>query len=150
MYKKNKINRKNAKMNTERKIPDLKHSLLTPLSFDKLTENQYVEKIEKFERDCEKKFISICESLGIQAKVKTDPYLLPYTDELVVTLMGESYLNGAYEFERVAYKMMKEILNKNLYQFRFYMFINVKDRERFPIMGSVEYCFRYYDKNKKK
>lgn len=135
-------------MKIDRKIPNLKHSLLTPLSFDELTEDQYIEKIEKFERTCEKKFILTCKGLGIQATVKTDPYSLPYTDELVVTLHGESYLNGAYEFERVAYKMMKEILNKDLYQFRFYMFINVIDRSRFPIMGSVEYRFRYYDKNK--
>jgi len=133
-----------------RKIPNLKHSLLTPLSFDELTENQYIEKIEKFERNCEKKFILTCKNLDIRATVKTDPYSLPYTDELVVTLHGESYLNGAYEFERVAYKMMKEILNKNLYQFRFYMFINVIDRSSFPFMGSVEYRFRYYNKEKKK
>lgn len=134
----------------ERKIPDLKSSLLTPLSFKGLTEEEYIKKIEQFERQCEKKFIETCSRLGIQANVKTDPYSLPYTDELVINLPGESYSNGAYEFHRVAYKAMKEILNKNLHQFRFYIFINViTDRDKF-FFGALEYHFRYYDKNNKK
>jgi len=129
----------------ERKIPNLKFPILRPLSFDdELTEEQYIEKIETFERSCEKRFIFTCRSLGIYATVKSDPYSLPYTDEIVVNLHGSSFLNGAYEFERVSYKIMKKILDKDIYQFRFYIFINVKTDKFF---GSVEYRFRYYKKN---
>lgn len=135
-------------MKLERKIPNLDSSLLMPLYFDgKMTESQYIEEIEKFERRCEEKITILCLNLGIKAMVKTDPYSLPYTDELVFSLFAGSFLNRAYEFERVAYKILKEILNKDLYQFRFYIFINVMPNK---YIGSVEYRFRYYDKNKRK
>lgn len=132
----------------ERTIPDLKGSILIPLighnSEDK-TEAKYLDRISAFERTCEKSLIELLEKIDVMASVKSDPYSLPYTGEVVEYLNGESYLNGAYEFSRVARPILKEVLNKNIYKFRFYMFINVIFPTKvFPGIGRIEYKFRYY------
>jgi hypothetical protein len=137
-----------------REIPNLKASILYPLVGHKeksRTEENYLKKIEKFERECEKSLIELFSRLSITANVKTDPYSLPYNNEIVVTLNGESYLNGPYEFHRVARRIAKEILNKDLWKLRFYMYVNVltNQPEQHPLMrhlGQVEYRFRYYIK----
>ena len=85
-----------------RNIPtNLNKSILFPLlghEKKNQTEANYIKKVEKFERGCEKSFIETLSRLSIHATVKTDPYSLPYTDGCVVTLNGESYMNGPYEF----------------------------------------------------
>lgn len=133
---------------------DLENPILSPLigNIEKrhkrsLTQSDYVKQIESFERKTEENLKNTFSRLGILATVKTDPYSLPYTNEIVVSLGGESYLNGAYETYRVAKHIVKEILNENLDQFRFYMFINVmtpKERSLFNPYGKIEYRFRYY------
>jgi hypothetical protein len=110
---------------------------------DDINEESYNFKIQNLERNCEKSLIETLARLNIKAIVKTDPYSLPYNKEIVVTLHGESYLNGAFEFFRVARKIVKELLNQDIYKTRFYLFIDIKDG---GIFGSVEYKFRYYEK----
>lgn len=131
-----------------RTIPnDLSKSILFPLlgHEDKnRTKENYIEKVEKFERGCEKSFIKTLSRLSIHAMVKTDPYSLPYTDECVVTLNGESYMNGPYEFYRVARKFTKELLNKDVYKMRFYILVDVNTDAGFMKMGTVTYRLRYY------
>jgi hypothetical protein len=135
-----------------REIPNLNASILHPLVGHKdkdRTEENYIKKIEKFERGCEKSLIETFGRLSIDSMVKTDPYSLPYNNEIVVTLNGESYLNGPYEFHRVARKIVKEVLDKNLWKLRFYLFVNVltNQPDQHPFMkhiGQVEYRFRYY------
>jgi hypothetical protein len=137
-----------------REIPNLNCSILHPLLGHKdknRTEEKYIKEIEKFERGCEKSLIETFGRLSIDSMVKTDPYSLPYTHEVVVTLNGESYLNGPYEFHRVVRKIVKEVLDKNLWKIRFYMFVNVltdQPDQHFLLkrMGQVEYRFRYYIK----
>ena len=137
----------------ERIIPNLNSSLLIPIiphkSLGNLTESDYISYIEIFERKCEKSLIETLSKIDIKGLVKTNPYSLPFTDEITVTLNGESYLNGAYEFYRVARKFIKELLDKNLYKIRFYIVINVIVPEKLTLLnsfGKVEYKLRYYNK----
>ena len=82
--------------------------------------------------------------------VKTDPYSLPYTHEIAISLRGESYLNGAYEIFRVARPFIKELLNKGADKIRFYAFINVLTPDKPSLLntfGRVDYRIRYYWKD---
>jgi hypothetical protein len=138
----------------EREIPkNFEKPICSPLFGlkEKRTEENYLKKIEKFERDCEKSFIDTLSRMGTQGMVKTDPYSLPYTDEVTVTLYGESYMNGPYEFYRAARSFLKEVLEKNLWKVRFYIKIDIvtekgPDETRGFFMGKIIYRFRYYNK----
>lgn len=111
------------------------------------TNELYKEKIEKFERSCENSLIETLGRLNIQATVKTDPYSLPYKNEVIVKLQGESYLNGPYELFRVTRQIVKELLDKNVYQLRFYLYIEVETNSKNLFdMGRVVYHFRYFEK----
>ena len=130
----------------ERTIPNLKLSIIDVLHNKYkekilIDEKTYLEAIVKFEEKVEKSLIETMSRLNIQGYIKSDRYSLPYNNEIKIELYGESYLNGCYEVFRVARKVMKEILEKDLYKVRFYMHINVRDK---GIMGSVEYLFRYH------
>jgi hypothetical protein len=130
----------------ERVIPNnLEKAILFPLmgpDSEKQTQQNYTKKIEKFEKECEKSFIKTLSRLSIDATVKTDRYSLPYKEECVVTLNGESYMNGPYEFHRVARRFVKELLDKNVYKIRFYIWVDVDTKAGF--MGNVTYRLRYY------
>ena len=132
----------------ERTVPPLDKILLNPLKSEHrkgFTEETYLAAIEKFERNVESSLIETFSRLSIRAMVKTDPYSLPFNEEIVVKLAGESYLNGAYEIHRVAYRIVKELFKREHDgPFRFYMFINPLFPERPFNMGFIEYRFRYY------
>lgn len=130
----------------ERKIPNLaKCALLFPLLGKKeRTEENYIKAITDFEEKCEKSTIALLLKLGINSTVKTDRYSLPYTDEIIAELPGESYMNGAYELYRAVRPFIKDLLNKDLLKIRFYIYIEIQDRREFAIMGSIKYHFRYY------
>jgi hypothetical protein len=139
----------------ERPEVNLKKPILWPITGHRkdISREEYVKLLEEFERRCESSLIETFKRVNVKAKVKTDPYSLPFTHEFVVTLKGESYTNGAYEFYRVARRIVKEVLNKNLYTFRFYLFINpITEFEKPTLLnsfGAVEYRFRYYLKEEK-
>ena len=108
-------------MNTmeKREEVNLKLSILAPLLREGITkrvkiraQEEYEKKIAEFERNCEKSLIETFSRLSINGMVKTDPYSLPYKDEVVTVLPGESYLNGCWEFHRVAREIVKELLNR--------------------------------------
>lgn len=106
----------------------------------------YATAIEKFEKNCEKSIIETLGRLDIKAITKTDRFSLPYNKEIKVCLNGESYLNGPYEFFRVARRIVKDLLNDNVFKLRFYIYIEV-DTEAGPFrMGKVCYYFRYHIK----
>jgi len=136
----------------ERQIPELSKTICSPLfKFkEEKTEENYLKRIEKFERDCEKSFIDTLSKVGVHGMVKTDPYSLPYTDEVVVELYGESYMNGPYEFYRVARKFLKDVLVKDLWKVRFYIKIDIVTEKSTGdhnfFMGKIVYRFRYYNK----
>lgn len=128
----------------ERVIPNFdKVGISLPLfGFDEKNEENYLKKIIAFEQKCEKSIIETLSKVNIQAMVKTDRYSLPFQKEVVVVLRGESYLNGSYEFFRVARKIVKELLDQDLYKIRFYLFINIE--EGHFNFGKLSYKFRYY------
>ena len=131
-------------MSPNRNIPNLNKGLVFPiLGNGPKLEKTFISKLEKFERNCEKSFIETLSRLSIQASVKTDPYSLPYKKEVKYVLPGESYLNGAYEFHRVARVFVKELLNENVYKMRFYIFVEIDTDWGF--MGKVTYHLRYYE-----
>ena len=143
-------------MSIERTIPHLDTAIVYVLTgHDKKfqSEENYLKKIAEFERSCEKSLIETFNSVDIRGMVKTDPYSLPYTEEILVTLNGESYMNGPYEFYRVARRIVKELLAKDVYRLRFYMYINVVTPDATPesslgekiraSFGKIEYRFRY-------
>jgi hypothetical protein len=123
--------------------------ILYPLLGPKKEEStiqDYQKAIQKFESNCNKSIIETLGRLGIQATTKTDPYSLPYQKEIIVPMMGESYLNGPYEFYSVARKIVKELLNSQVYKIRFYFYVEIKTEATFPKMyGEVVYHFRYYE-----
>ena len=135
----------------ERKIPsDLHKSIVMPLIGYKgeETKENYVKRIEKFERRVEKALIDLLKLIDIDASTKTVPSSLPYKEELVYTLMGESWMNGPYEFKRVFKMLLKDLLDKKLYKFRFYFQINIitdfPNDDIWGSFGKIEYRFRYY------
>jgi len=136
---------------TNKTIPiNLDASILIPLlghvKENKTSEN-YLIKIFEFERKCEKSIIETFAALNINGIVKSEPYSLPYTDEIVTMLRGESYMNGPYEFFRVARPVIKELLAKNEYKIRFYFYIEVETESGLFKHGSIKYHFRYYSHN---
>ena len=137
-----------------RKIPNLNKSICFPLlGTGGKSPELYIEKIEHLERVLEKKFIELLARIDIEARVKTDPYSLPYKEEILVTLNGESYMNGPYESKRVYRKIVKELLEKNVEKLRFYFWINVVTdipeginpaQALLHSFGRIEYRFRYF------
>jgi hypothetical protein len=105
-------------------------------------ETDYLDAIKDFEQKIEKSLIKTFGKVDIHASVKTDRYSLPYQDEIVVTLNGESYMNGAFEIFRVARPIMKAMLEKNAYKIRFYMYVNALEGNMG--FGKMEYRFRYF------
>jgi hypothetical protein len=52
-----------------------------------------------------------------------------------------------YEFTRIARPVIKELINKNLYKIRFYIFIETYDDKKssiLPLGCGLKYSFRYY------
>lgn len=132
----------------ERKIPNLSNVILSPMigwEDSKRTPENYTKEMEKFERKCEKSTIKTLAKLGINGLVKTDPYSLPFNNEVIAELPGESYLGGAWEFYRALRPFVKELLDKDLTKIRFYIYVEVQDRKQFFMMGSVKYHFRYHE-----
>lgn len=130
----------------ERVIPSEKNMLLFPLlGKDKFTEDLYREKIENFETACERSFIDTLGRVGIKGLVKTKRKSLPYNHSYKISLQGESYLNGAFEFYRACRYFLKEILNNQQvgYKLRFFIHIEVVDKP-FIFMGSIEYTLCYH------
>jgi hypothetical protein len=132
-----------------REIIDLSCPTLTPLlGKDRKIYSQelYVKKIEELERNYEQKLLELFKMFNISASVKSIPNSLPYKNQLLFTLVGDSYLNAPYNFSKVQRRIMKEILDKDIYQLRFYLNINVITE---GVYGFIEYRFRYFPNSNK-
>jgi hypothetical protein len=133
----------NLKGTMERIIPDLNNLMISlPLLGEEKSQENYLKKIIAFEQECEKSIIETLAKVDINATVKQDRYSLPFQKEVEVILYGESYLNGPYEFHRVARKIVRELLKQDLYKIRFYFFINLENSHLG--FGRINYKFRYY------
>ena len=137
-----------------RVIPDLEKQLTKFVTHrakvDSITkevvieDKDYIEFIEEFEKKCEQRFINLLKEVSIIGSVKTDRYSLPFQHEVSKILPGESYLNGAFEFHRVAGDFLLPLLQEKEYKIRFYIFIDIIDRSGVFQMQAVKYRFRYY------
>ena len=136
-----KINLLTYKKMETRKIPSQSNRLTFYMEDLDGNKRDYEESMINLEKRIENRAIELLRYLDIQSSVKTDRYSLPYTHEIVHTGFGESYLNGAFETSPFYRKVIKEILNENLFKIRFYVFAEIEDQ--FP-MGKVNYYFRYY------
>ena len=134
----------------KRIIPDLNNLQLINVLLDnkkdvvgpeKLKEI-YLEKIENFEEECEDKLIKVLAELDISSMVKPDRYSLIYNMEYVTVVSAYHYTPN--DFGKIMREIVKEVLNKNLYKIRFYMFINILEGR---MLGRIEYRFRYYHKD---
>jgi len=127
-----------------RNIPSFENSLLFFLRKD-TTEENYVEIYEEFivkqEESIERRLNEIFRQLGINSSVKSERYSLPFNKQIKHTGYGESYLNAAFETGDFFRKIVKEIIDQDLYKVRFYIFSEIEDS--FP-MGKVNYYFNYY------
>jgi hypothetical protein len=128
----------------KREIIDLSCPTLRPLlGKDRTVYSQelYVKNIEELERNYEQKLLELFKMFNISTSVKSIPSSLPYKNELLFTLIGGSFLNAPYNFSKVQRRIMKEILDKDIYQLRFYLNINIITD---GVYGFLEYRFRYY------
>lgn len=129
----------------KRKIPEnLNSMVLYPLMGEgERTEKRFLNLIDKHERRLEKSLIETLSRIEISATTKTDRFSLPYKNEVAYRAGGESYLNGAYEFFRVARVVVKELLDKGVYKVRFYILIEI-DTEKNMRFGEITYRIRYH------
>jgi hypothetical protein len=112
----------------KRKIPNINSELLF---FIKNKDDNYIEEYEKImvntEISIEKRLISIFENLGISASVKTDRYSLPFNNQIKITQYSESYLNAAFNTDKLFREIFKKILNQDLEKIRFFIFLEIVD-----------------------
>lgn len=108
------------------------------------TEEEYKKELNNFERRTEEFFFSIFKKLDIHATTKTDRKSLPYNNEIVVTRMGTSFVNEAFYLNKISRPVIKELLDKEIYQLRFYVEIEITDG--LFGFGKILYKFRYHIK----
>jgi len=131
----------------ERKIPELDSFLLSPIVGDDKTEESYKTQIYKFERVIENHLLEIFKKLNINAIVKTDPYSLPYNNEIEYSLGFSSYINDAYDYRYISREILKDVLEVYMHQFRFYIYVDVcMNDNNNPFGSKVKYYFRYHKK----
>jgi hypothetical protein len=141
--------------NIEHTIPDLKMlsnqqyiSAIQIFDGKKLTAKRYLRGIGNFERECEREIIKTFAKIAILGRVKTNPYSLPYTHEVVTKLGGTGMLPPAFEFYRVARPIVEEMLNKDVYKIRFYFFVDISITPNETFINQpywyVTYSFRYH------
>jgi len=136
-----------------RYIPkDFKRAFLIP-ELNKLIQKgkkidleDYMKFITEFEIQCENSLIELFNKLNIQSSVKTDRYSLPYKEEIISIIDGASYLNHAFTISNITRDIVKELLDKNVYKFRFYLTVDAiieNDTDERHFFGRVVYKFRY-------
>jgi hypothetical protein len=131
----------------ERIVPDFKILNIIPFfGRSKKSKDNYIKLIQKFERKCEIELIKTFSRIDIDGRVKTDPYSLPFNNEIIITQNGTGFANG-FAFYKVSRKIINKLLEKDVYKLRFYLFINIltiSNGETNILDWSVEYRFRYY------
>jgi hypothetical protein len=126
----------------KRNIPDPNNHLISFFIDRQKKESSFEEKYEALmintEKSLEKKLIDLFSNLGIHASTKTDRYSLPYNNQIKITQYGESYVNAAYNSDKLFRQSVRKILDENIYNLRFYIFIEVVDLEPMKIVNSED------------
>jgi hypothetical protein len=124
------------------------YTILLPelIRTNKYEVESYVAAVTKFEIECEGKLKDLFKKIGIQSSIKTDRFSLPYTHEVVGEIEGQSYINYAFNLDNIARVFVKDLLDKNIYKIRFYLFVYVITEDETMSKrynGKVVYKFRY-------
>ena len=142
-------------MNTqiERYIPPrfnraILYTILLPevIRTNKYDTETYVAAVTKFEVECEGKLKDLFKKIGIQSSIKRDRFSLPYTHEVIGEIEGQSYINYAFNLDNIARVFVKDLLDKNIYKIRFYLFVDVITEDETMSKrynGKMVYKFRY-------
>ena len=124
------------------------YTILIPeiIRSNKYNTETYVSAVTKFEMECEKKLKDLFKKVGIQSSTKRDRYSLPFTHEVIGEIEGTSYINYAFNLDNIARLFVKDLLDKDIFKIRFYLFVDVITEDetmskRYP--GKVVYKFRY-------
>jgi len=108
--------------------------------------------LEDLEIECEEFFLDLFDKLNIQSSVKFNRKSLPYNNEIIIKLRGESDMNRPFDYRRLSQKIIKELFDKDVRKLRFYFditFANEPVSKRLienivNSFGAIEYKFRYY------
>ena len=125
-------------MKPERVISEDYKRRITPFFED------FNKTLDELENKMEEDLIELLSKLQIRASKKQDKYSLPYTNEILKTLILESYVQGFLEYERIFPEIVKELLNKNVNKIRFYIHIEPYDIKNNFFGKGLKYNFRYY------
>lgn len=98
--------------------------------------------IRCYEIECERRFITTLDRVGIVATVKSDRYSLPYRQEIKVVRRFSEYINSAYWQKDLHREILGTLIAEDISKLRFYFFIRVFDKRRLRD-SYVEYSFRY-------
>jgi hypothetical protein len=121
----------------------LNHDQIRNNKYDK---ELYINAVEKFEEECEQKQIKLFQQIGIISSVKSDRFSLPSTNEIICEIEGASYVNYPFTLSNLNRMIVKELLEKNIFKIRFYLFVDViteDDTMSKSYHGKVVYKFRY-------
>jgi hypothetical protein len=112
----------------------------------KYNSNTYISAITKFEIECEKRLKDLFSRIGIQSSTKSDRFSLPYKHEVIGEIEGNSYLNYAFDINKIARVFVKDLIEKNANKIRFYLLAEVVTENETigkRYKGKVVYKFRY-------
>lgn len=140
-------------MEIERFIPDStslnRHYKSFLLENDKelpCDESDYLEIIQRYEKEYELYLIKVLQHVGIQATTKTNRYSLPYKHEIIEIQQGENTLCKIFDFKELVRKILLELLSKNVRKIRFYLISDLeinKDEESIRPKKVITMKFRY-------
>ena len=124
------------------------YTILIPeiIRCNKYNDETYISAVTKFEIECEKKLKDLFKKVGIRSSTKRDRFSLPYKHEVIGEIEGTSYINYAFNLDNIARLFVKDLLDKDIFKIRFYLFVDVITEDetmskRYP--GKVVYKFRY-------
>ena len=93
--------------------------------------------IYDYEREMEVYIKNILTKLNISCSTKTNPYSLPYNNELVINTINYS----EYNIQLLSNKIFKELKDKGINKVRFYLHIEIC---KYTFYDKIIYHFRYY------
>lgn len=125
----------------KRNIPSMNNSLLFFMGDLERTEENYEKSVMEREKKIETDLIQFLFKIGVQASTKTDRYSLNYQYEIITRTGSSSFLNEAFYTEKLYRLVVEELIKKEVYKIRFYVFMEIEDVDCF---GRVNYYFRYY------
>jgi hypothetical protein len=107
---------------------------------------KYIHSIfDKQETEMECVLIKLLKNFRIYATLKSNKRSLPYTNEIIVELPVESDMNAMWDYKTTFRKIVKELLDKNVFKIRFYVHVeNYENPKNIFLNCGIRYRFRYF------